>query len=62
MWRTSLELLLILYYPTKANLTDFMEEIYLVVDIVADTKAAKASNINTTKNGLVQDNNYTGLN
>ena len=36
-----------------------MEEIYLVVD----TEAAKASNINITKSGLVQDNDdYTELN
>ena len=29
------------------------------IHLIVDTKAAKASNINITKNGLVQDNNYT---
>jgi hypothetical protein len=39
----------IFYYFTKANLTNSIEEIYLVIDI----KAIKASNINITENGLV---------
>ena len=47
------------YHLTKASLTDSIEEIHSV----ADTEAAEASNIDTTKSGLVQDDdNYTGLN
>jgi hypothetical protein len=37
------------YHPTKANLINPIEEITLV----ADTKAAKASNGDTTKSSLV---------